>query len=129
MKNKLFLPVLLVVLFAGVYSCDDFIEKDLSKKSITILSPANNYTATSYTQLFWWEEVKGAEEYNLQIVKPSFANTQQLIVDTMVHSNQFSFTLQPGSYQWRLRALNNSSHTDYVVYNLKIGRASCRERV
>jgi hypothetical protein len=120
MKNKFFLSLLVMTLSCLLYSCRDFIEADLDKKTVTILAPANNTTSPNFSQLFWWEEVKDATEYNLQIVKPSFAATQKLMLDTTVKSSQFSFTLKPGSYQWRLRALNSTSHTEYVIYNLTI---------
>jgi hypothetical protein len=101
-------------------SCEDFFEPNLEKKDVTIIAPANNTVSTSFTQTFWWEELKGAEKYTLQIVRPSFSSVQQLILDTNVTSNKFSYTLQPGTYQWRLQAINNSSETPFVTYTLTI---------
>lgn len=104
-----------------VSSCTkDFVSVDLSKQSVNIMAPANNVVATSYSQTFWWEELEGADKYNLQIVKPSFAAIQNVILDTLVKSHQFAYTLQPGVYQWRLRAQNNASKTDWVVRTLTI---------
>jgi hypothetical protein len=120
MKNKFFILAISLVLLEALPSCSDFFETNLSKSSVTILAPANNYTASTYTQIFWWDVVKGAEKYNIQIVKPSFTNIQQLILDSSITKNQFSFTLQPGVYQWRVAALNNSSTTPYVVYTITI---------
>ncbi|MBA3971455.1 MAG: hypothetical protein H0X46_04815 [Bacteroidetes bacterium] len=120
MKNKIICCISLLVLYIGLYSCRDFIEVELSGKSVVILAPTNNTQSPSYSQLFKWEELEGAESYQLQIVKPSFATIQQFVVDTNTTATQFSYTLQPGSYQWRIRGMNNSSHSEYVTYNLII---------
>lgn len=120
MKNKILIPVILGIIFSLLYSCQDFIEVDLAKKSIIVLAPANNTASSSSSQLFWWEELKGADKYNLQIVKPGFSSVQQLILDSTITNNRFSYSLLPGVYQWRVRAMNNSSYTEYVIYNLTI---------
>lgn len=120
MKNKFSLIAILGIAFTFLYSCQDFIEVDLGKKSITVLAPANNTASSSSSQIFWWGEIKGAEKYNLQIVKPNFSSIQQLVLDSNITHNQFSYSLLPGVYQWRVRAMNNSSYTEYVTYNLTI---------
>jgi hypothetical protein len=99
----------------------DFIEPNLEGKTIRLLAPANNYSSPAFTVTFWWEELKGASGYRLQVVDSSFSYIQGLELDTLVTGTQFSFTLAPGNYQWRLRAENNSSHTDYsTARNLHI---------
>ncbi|MCH8903116.1 MAG: hypothetical protein IIA45_04290 [Bacteroidetes bacterium] len=113
--------ILTFVLFATSFtSCQEIFERDLQKESITLLAPPNNNITTSFKQTFWWEEVSGASHYNLQIVSPTFNNIQNLIVDTIVNSNKYTTTLQPGSYQWRLRAENASSFTEYSTWTLTI---------
>ncbi|HEX8514830.1 MAG TPA: hypothetical protein VF868_01435 [Bacteroidia bacterium] len=119
MKNK-FLFSLLALSSLLLYSCEEFIETDLSKKSIVIIAPADNITSSTFTPTFWWNDVKGANKYQLQIVKPDFATIQQFIVDTTVTTDRFIYTLSPGRYQWRVRALNGSSSTEYVTYSLTI---------
>lgn len=120
MKIKTCIWSLIVCLSVLFSSCDEFLERDLNGQSVSIITPANNTVSSSYTVNFWWNDMKGASSYKLQIVKPDFAAVQQLIVDTSITSNQFSYTLQPGSYQWRLRAENSASYSDYVIYNLTI---------
>lgn len=120
MKNKIILAAFSIAIAFYVTSCRDIVSTNLSRKSITILAPGNNLVSQSYTQQFWWQEIEGADQYNLQIVKPSFTAGQQLIVDTTISGNKYTHTLQPGAYQWRVRAQNNTSNTDYVTYNLTI---------
>lgn len=120
MKNKLLYPLLVFSASILIYSCEDFIEVELSGKSVTVLAPANNTISSSYNQLFKWEDLKGAEKYQLQIVKPNFSAITQFVLDTTTTSTQFAYTLLPGNYQWRLRAMNNSSVTEYQTFNLTI---------
>lgn len=119
MKDK-FNTFLIACSLILLYSCQDFIEVNLGKKAITIIAPANNTVSSNFSQTFWWDDIKGAENYNLQIVKPDFSSVQQLILDTTLTNNQFSFSLLPGAYQWRVRAMNNSSYTEYVIHNITI---------
>ncbi len=122
MKNKLSLlfPFIATVALISIYSCKDIIETDLSKTSITIVAPSNNVTSTSFTQLFKWNAVTGANTYELEIVAPNFDTITQFILDSTMTATQYSYTLKSGVYQWRVRAKNGSSTTNYVTYNLKI---------
>lgn len=98
----------------------DIIEPNLSKETIKLLAPADNYSTSTITQLFWWDTVQGANKYNLQIVSPSFSAIQKIVLDTNIKKNNFSFTLIPGNYQWRVRAFNSSSSTAYSVFSLHV---------
>lgn len=123
MKSKNLLSLFFILLSLGFEaSCTkDFVATELKDKTVTLISPPDNYQSNTATVLFWWEEVKGAEKYNLQIVKPDFTTPLQLILDSNVTSNKFTFTLVPGNtYQWRVRAMNNASETEYTVRTLSI---------
>lgn len=118
--NSLFVLVLCmsVLLFS---SCSkDFIEGDLSGKTVTILAPADNDTVATSTPFFWWQEISDARTYRLQIAQPSFAAPQQLLYDTAVAGDRFYPSLQPGAYEWRIRPENGSSEGDYVTRTLTI---------
>ncbi|MCK6649294.1 MAG: hypothetical protein L6Q66_06545 [Bacteroidia bacterium] len=119
MKNILFKVILFSVVIMSA-SCEDFIENDLEGKSVQIFIPLNNTVTSNYTQSFWWAELNGATRYKLQIVRPDFSLPQQLVVDTLVGGTQFSYTLQPGAYQWRIRGENSSSIGEYSVFNLTV---------
>ena len=119
MKNK-FLLSLMPVLITAIYSCNDFVEPNISNKEINILAPENGYKTSNTAMLFWWDELKGAQKYSLQIVSPSFSSIQRLILDTNVTKNKYTFALQPGKYQWRIKAINNGGCTDYVTRTLTV---------
>jgi hypothetical protein len=105
-------------------SCTDVFEKNMEKQTVILLAPANNLQTDISTHTFWWEEVKHARYYNLQLVKGSFSNILSLELDTHLTSEKFTYTLLPGSYQWRVRAYNNGSSTAFSVFSLQIDSTS-----
>jgi hypothetical protein len=102
----------------------DFIVKDIKKETLSIYSPIDNFKTPNNTITFWWEELDGAETYNLQIVSPNFNSVSSLVLDTVISTNKFNKTLIPGIYQWRLKATNTSGSTAYVTRNLIIDTTS-----
>jgi hypothetical protein len=117
-KNYWIINILLLVLFLG--SCKDIIEPDLGKQTVNLLSPVNGYNSQSASITFWWDEVKYATKYHLQVVKPNFNAIQTLLLDTHVTTNKFTYTLGSGPYQWRLRAENGSSQTAYATRSFTV---------
>ncbi|WP_214228793.1 hypothetical protein [Pedobacter sp. B4-66] len=100
----------LVLLSTG---CKEFIEPSIEKKNTVLLAPSNGTETNVYSQTFWWEELDNALQYRLQVVMPDFNNTSRLILDTIITASKFSYTLEPGNYEWRVRAENGSSQTPY----------------
>ncbi len=116
MKKIIYLSILLLV-----FGCQkDFVVKDITDKTITVNAPANNTTTSNNSITFWWELLDGAEKYNVQIVKPNFSAIQQLIADTNVTSNKLTLSLNPGTYQWRIKGVNNGGSTAYQTFNFVI---------
>lgn len=105
-----------------LFSCEkEFIETDLSGKSLAVIAPADNDTVATAVPLFWWNEINGARNYRLQIVYPDFNVPQQLLYDTTVEADRFYPSLSPGyTYYWRIRPENGSSHGDWVTRRLTI---------
>ncbi|MBE9585988.1 hypothetical protein IM792_16155 [Mucilaginibacter sp. JRF] len=105
---------LILLLISGLYSCNEFIEPSIEKRQLNLRAPANNYQTNNYTVGFWWDEVEDALTYRLQIVRPSFDSTAALVADTVINRNTFNMTLDPGNYQWQVRAENGSSTTAFT---------------
>lgn len=122
MKKLLLFTVLAGLLFTECRK--DFIVENIDKKTLVINAPANNTSTTLNLVTFWWDELYGAEQYNLQIVKPDFSKPLQLLLDTNTRLNKFNFSLKPGAYQWRIRATNAGHATEYQVFNLTIDTTS-----
>jgi hypothetical protein len=118
--KKLLICFLALISFFAIDSCSKVFETNISKSTITILAPADTATLTSSNVTFWWNTVDGALKYNIQIVKPSFNNIQTLLIDSNITTNKFTYTFNPGSYQWRIRALNGSTNTAFFTRSFKI---------
>ena len=48
------------------------------------------------------------------MVSPSFAALQAFIIDTLIESNKITLALPTGDYEWRIRAENTASETEYL---------------
>lgn len=117
--------LLLLSLLFFISSCTkDFIVKDIKNATITINAPADSTKTPSNAITFWWDLLDGAEKYNLQIVKPNFNSTTQLLVDTNITTNKFNYTFTPGTYQWRIKATNAGGNTAYITRTLIIDTTS-----
>lgn len=107
-------PFGVIIAFSLLLSaCKDFIEPSIDKRQVTLQAPAEGYRSPKYNIGFWWDDVEDALDYRLQIVSNNFASPGGLIADTVVNRNSFSMNLDPGEYQWRVRAENGSSATAY----------------
>lgn len=118
MMRRLIYLVMLFVAMLG--ACKEFIEPSLEARHIRLLGPADELESNSYGQTFWWESQEDALRYRLQIVSPTFDRVAKLVLDTSVTSDKFIYTLEPGEYQWRVRAENGSSATAYTIRKLTI---------
>lgn len=108
-KNYFFRkPTYALVLFllAGIYSCNDFIEEDISGDVPVLILPQNGDTISEFSS-FIWNPLDGANKYRLEIQSPDFDSPSFIAVDTIVSGTDIFLTLSPNKYQLRLRALNN----------------------
>lgn len=110
-------------------SCKEFIEPSLEHKTISSIAPADGIETNSYQLTFWWEGHPDALAYRLQVVSPNFNAAEKLVLDTLVKSNKFIYTLDPGTYQWRVRAENGSSRTAYVTKSFTVHPSSLTDQV
>jgi hypothetical protein len=102
------------------YGCVDIIDVELSKESVKLVAPADSVKSDNYTQRFVWEELNGADEYQLRIVRPGFHYIEELLEDTVTERTEYIFNLTPGSYQWGVRGLNGSSATPWSIHTIII---------
>ena len=121
MKNPYNPLIGLLFIFTVCFqSCDDLIVEDIENERIMLLAPSNNLTTSRLSHTFWWDILDGAENYNMQLVEGSFGSVTQFILDTNLANNKFDYTLYPGSFQWRVKGLNNGGETYYTTFNLTI---------
>lgn len=97
-SNKLILFLLSVLTLA----CEDVLEEDITSDIVLIIYPQNNTVIESNVVTFQWNNLEGADEYRVQV----FAENQSLVLDSLVPTKQFTYPLNPGNYQWRVRGEN-----------------------
>jgi len=117
-KGILITTILILLFGAG---CEEVLETDLTGKKVVLLAPVNNLITSDTLQTFYCEKLDGAGRYQLQVMSPRFDSIVHLIVDTPVTNNTFILDLNINTYQWRVKAINNSSSSDFSeTWNLKI---------
>ena len=115
--------IVLTFLFS-IFACSDIVEEDITKRSIQVLSPIDNYNAESTTVNFLWNYVEGADEYQVEIVRGGFNNVLSFAVDTFLDINQFTYNFNPGEYQWSIRAVNSEYSTEYFTRSFRVDSIS-----
>jgi len=103
-----------------IEGCNIIFEEDISGEEVYIIMPVDGTTSVYESQVFWWETIRGAIKYNLEIVEGSFFKPLSLIADTNVTGDKFEIALIPGNYEWRIQAWNNYSETEYFYNTLTI---------
>lgn len=118
MKQNLFVGIVFIVIC--LCSCEELTETDLSKAIINIIAPIDNLQTNDNSNTFAWENVSGAIKYQIQIVSPKFDSATRFILDSTVVKSSFTYSLSSGKYQWRIKAVNRSTETVYIVRNIII---------
>jgi len=93
--------------------------KNISAECVAITSPKDSLQTESEEIIFMWDKLEGATSYNIQIVQPSFAEAEKVLVDTTIVNNRFSHELAIGKYQWRIKALNAKTESKSIVRTLE----------
>jgi hypothetical protein len=120
LKSILFQVAIFTLLVAVMASCEDFFETNIEDKTVDVVSPTDNFVSQLQGITFWWNPLKGATSYQIQIVSPSFDNIQRINLDSTITSTKFLYVLAPGAYQWRVKALNSAYSTAYTTLNLTV---------
>jgi hypothetical protein len=115
---KLSLSVLTFVLLLS--SCSDIIEEDLDGFGVVLLTPPADHTSLVNQVEFRWEEVPNATSYRIQVSSPNFNSAVLFVLDSNTTATTHVLTLSPGEYQWRVRAENANSHTDWYTRSLTV---------
>jgi len=101
---------LFVLLLVAFYGCDDIIEEDITDDMLIPAYPLNNAQIESNVVNFQWQDLSGADDYRIQV----YSSNQNMILDSLVRTNNFTFAILPGSYQWRVRGENFAYQTSYT---------------
>lgn len=94
--------------------------QDISESLVVLIAPSEGSVIETNPIIFSWEEVAFAENHVLQVATPNFENAQQVVVDELVVGTSLEQTLSNGSYQWRVKAKNSSSETNFTTNNFTV---------
>jgi|SRR5690606_29817485 len=114
--------VLVMSLFFSLVACEYITEVgNISDKTITVLAPKNG-TVIDSIAIFTWEALEEAQNYHLQVAKPSFEDASQITIDTLLEKTNYTKQLGSGNYEWRIRGENSGyvtaySKQDFIVVN------------
>lgn len=112
-RNLIFRVLCAITLLLTCTYCSEVLEKSIAKQEVNLLAPGNNYQSSKYEVHFWFEPIDDALFYRLQVVSPAFDSIGGMVLDTLINSSRFITTIDPGNYQWRVRAENGSSKTAF----------------
>jgi len=119
----------LSVLLATQTGCKDFFESSVANSKLILVAPGNGTETNKYQVGFWWEPVADALSYRLQIATPDFTKPVSLVSDTLIRTNnRLELTLDPGKYEWRVRAENGSSVSAYQTAAFTVHPSSLEEQ-
>lgn len=103
--------VAILLLFTA--ACEDGATPELRNQQVKLLAPANNVTSMDSVQTFYWEELDDSLRYQLQVVSPGFDSIVRLEADTILQRNRLTLKLRRDTYQWRVRALNSVTASQF----------------
>ncbi len=108
-------------------SSSDSTDVDISTMAVVLNTPADGAQREEGSINFWWDEVDGASQYQIQVARPSFTSPEELVYDTVTTSTTLSLDLTPGEYQWRVKASNDGFQTAYTTNSLSVTAAAVTE--
>ena len=111
---------LYLILILIISACDEIFERDITNDKIEVVAPKDGLVTTKTTLTFWWNELKDANSYRLQIVSTGFDTVLSIPVDTNLTTNKFEVSLNPGRYGWRVKAMNSATETSWFTQKLTI---------
>ena len=94
-------------------SCEDITEPILDNEKVELVAPINGVISKENQQNLFWNSLDKQANYELQVVSPRFDSIVKLILDTTINKNIYSINIDSGSYEWRVRAVNNSSYSKF----------------
>ena len=112
-NTNYFIGLLLALLL--MVQCDDILESDISDNLIVLFAPSDGVVLDSGDVTFSWDLRDDVDEYQLQVVTPSFERPAQVVLDTTLTGGNFSFALDSGRYEWGVRGLNSAFSTIFSI--------------
>lgn len=94
------------------------VPSSITKQSVLLFSPANNFFTNQAALIFQWGSIYGASQYSFQIDTNNFANPNAIVSSTVIPGTQTSFTFPKAqTYQWRVQARNDTAQAQWSAVN------------
>lgn len=107
--------------YETAYSCRTIVvNQDISSSTVNLKAPTEGFTTSAGAVTLLWNELPGAEQYDLQIVSPTITNPNTIPVNVTISEKQYAVQLPVGKYQWCVRGVNANYKTDYTCRTLTI---------
>ena len=88
------------------------LSSSIKQQQVQLQAPADQALSNKNKLTFSWAELYGASAYRLEIDTADFADTTHLVYDQTLPARQYAFTFpREGSYQWRVRAQNDTARS------------------
>ena len=104
----------------AMFSLDSINPVDISNQQLTLISPKQQSSIYGGAVTFWWESLNGATSYDFGIKRLDAANGQIDGRDISITTNQFALALDPGNYEWFVRAKNERFETSLQTFNFEL---------
>lgn len=104
------IKLLILISMTLMLSCDDILEEDITNDLVQTISPIEGVIIEGNTIQFSWRALDGADDYRIQIIK----SNQGYEIDSLVTTNTFTYIIDPGAYQWRVRGENFAYKTAFT---------------
>lgn len=95
---------------------------DISTYEVELVSPSNNVSTEEEKQVFLWEAVPGASQYQLVIASPSISTPDRVVLSKILTNTTYTIALEPGRYEWCVKAINREYKTENSCHFLEIKR-------
>lgn len=120
MKVKKLINIALILIVIFSWGCHLVFEEDIDNKNMVIFIPSDNYISTESNLSFWWEEIEGADYYQINVYKINNGHVSGLLTDTNLSSNQFEWSFSPGDYEWSIQAFNSAYTSNTTIRKFSI---------
>ena len=97
--------------------------EDLDGQSVLLVSPSDNGLTNDNPVRLLWQSLSAATAYHIQVASPDFTNSTFIITDDTTTNDYLEvLNLADGTYQWRVKAINNNTETAYTLSSFTVDR-------